>query len=290
MKSPRSEKPRSFMSVWLLLVLSAVASGSFPTAQNVTWVSVNFKTLLTWDPKPTNYSYTVEFSKFGENNQRIPHCIRMSQTECDLTAGLTDLKSKYEADVVSEPLRDMSSDLIEFPRTASEQFCPYQDTIIGSPQFTIDVSKDKQKITIIIEDIPTAVLNAQNQMRTIQDIFKNDLQYKVTYNKAQSTGKKEKTRASNQIELTDLDKGESYCFTVQVLIPSRNINKQLGERSQVKCSPGDDINGVFSPAVIAGGTLAILVIIAVVIAVIIICCKQKEEKNRGKERVPLKGV
>lgn len=66
--------------------------------------------------------------RFGEDNQRIPHCIRMSQTECDLTAGLTDLKSKYEADVVSEPLRDMSSDLIEFPRTASEQFCPYQDS------------------------------------------------------------------------------------------------------------------------------------------------------------------
>lgn len=30
---------------------------------------------------------------------------------------------------------------------------------------------------------------------------------------------------------------------MQVLIPSRSINKQLGERSQVKCSPGDDING-----------------------------------------------
>lgn len=52
----------------------------------------------------------------------------MSETECDLTAELTDLKSKYGADVLSEPLRNMSSELVEFPRTASDQFCPYQDS------------------------------------------------------------------------------------------------------------------------------------------------------------------
>lgn len=36
--------------------------------------------------------------------------------------------------------------------------------------------------------------------------------------------------------LTDLDREESYCFTVQVHIPSRGINKQYGEPSQVQCS------------------------------------------------------
>lgn len=40
-----------------------LCAGSFPRAQNVTWVSFNFKTLLTWSPKPVNYSYTVEYSK-----------------------------------------------------------------------------------------------------------------------------------------------------------------------------------------------------------------------------------
>ncbi|MCI4374417.1 hypothetical protein PGIGA_G00005970 [Pangasianodon gigas] len=273
-----------FVCVWLLCFVNASVSGSFPKAQNVTWVSFNFKTLLTWSPKPTNYSYTVEFSKLGEDNQRTPHCIQMSETECDLTAELRELKSKYGADVLSEPLRGISSDLIEFPRTASAQFCPYQDTIIGSPSFKIEVSKDKRKITLYIEDIPTAVLDAQKQQRTIQDIFKNDLQYKVTYNKAKSSGKKEKRSASSQIELTDLDKGASYCFTVQVYIPSRSINKQLGEESQVQCSEAEDLSFFenYSSAVIAGGIVFIIVIISAVIAVMVICCRrQREAKNGG---------
>ncbi|KAB5586784.1 hypothetical protein PHYPO_G00005530 [Pangasianodon hypophthalmus] len=273
-----------FVCVWLLCFVNASVSGSFPKAQNVTWVSLNFKTLLTWSPKPTNYSYTVEFSKLREDNRRTRNCIRMTETECDLTAELTELNSTYGADVLSEPLRGTFSDLIEFPRTASAEFCPYQDTIIGSPTFKIEVSKDKRKITLYIEDIPTAVLDAQKQKRTIQDIFKNDLQYKVTYNKAKSSGKKEKISASNQIELTDLDKGVSYCFTVQVYIPSRSINKRLGEESQVQCSEVGDLPFLddYSTAVIAGGIVFIIVIISAVIAVIVICCKrQREAKNEG---------
>lgn len=36
-------------------------AASYPRAYNVTWKSTNFKTVLTWDPKPSHlYSYTVE--------------------------------------------------------------------------------------------------------------------------------------------------------------------------------------------------------------------------------------
>lgn len=37
-------------------------SASYPRAYNVTWSSLNFKTILTWEPQPSaDYSYTVEF-------------------------------------------------------------------------------------------------------------------------------------------------------------------------------------------------------------------------------------
>lgn len=40
-------------------------SGSYPPAQNVTWTSVNFKTILSWGPKPSSdYTYTVEYSSW----------------------------------------------------------------------------------------------------------------------------------------------------------------------------------------------------------------------------------
>lgn len=41
---------------------------------------------------------------------------------------------------------------------------------------------------------------------------------------------------TNVIELTDLDHGESYCFSIQAYIPSRTINKQLGKESHFQCS------------------------------------------------------
>ncbi|KAK2854809.1 hypothetical protein Q7C36_006678 [Tachysurus vachellii] len=276
----------SFVPVLLLCFLNVSLSDSFPKAQNVTWFSFNFKTLLTWRPKPTNYSYTVEYSKLGEDNQRASHCIQTTETECDLTAVFTELKSKYSADVLSEALKGMSSDLIEFPRTASELFCPYQDTIIGSPQFKFETRNEERKIILNIDDIPTAVSDAQKRQLTVQDIFQNDLQYKVTYSKAKSSGKKVKISTSRQIELTDLDRGESYCFNVQVFLPSRSINKQHGELSQVQCSSGGNpsILDVYSPAVIGGGILFIVAIISAVIAAIVICSKQRREAKTREKR------
>lgn len=41
-------------------------------------------------------------------------------------------------------------------------------------------------------------------------------------------------------ELTDLDKGKSYCFNVQAYIPSRRTDKQFGEMSQAQCTKDDD--------------------------------------------------
>lgn len=41
---------------------------------------------------------------------------------------------------------------------------------------------------------------------------------------------------SSVIEMTQLDPGESYCFSVQAFIPSRAYSKQLGEESRFQCS------------------------------------------------------
>ncbi|KAI4871259.1 hypothetical protein NFI96_019787 [Prochilodus magdalenae] len=273
--------------------ISSVFYGTFPKAQNVIWVSVNFKTLLSWGPKPVNYSYTVEFNKRGEDDQRSPLCIQTSETECDLTTELNDLKGSYTADVLSEPMRGVISDLTEFPHTTSTPFSPYQDTAIGKPDFKIKVSDDQRKITLYVTDIPTALFDEKKQRLTIRDIFKDELQYKVTYRKAKSSGKKEKFSATSEIELTNLDKGESYCFNVQAYILSRSANKQLGELSHVQCSPEDStsIFEEYSLTVIAVAILGIIVIISLVIAVTVVCCKrQQKARRRGKEGLPLNAI
>ncbi|XP_042365966.1 coagulation factor IIIa [Plectropomus leopardus] len=285
---------RPAAALFLVFFLSTqCASGSYPRAQNVTWKSTNFKTVLTWEPKPTaDYSYTVQFSEDNGNEKRTPHCIRSSATVCDLSSSLTDLNASYEAYVLSEPPLGATSDLIEFPHTISPKFCPYKDTDIGRPDFKLEVSEDKKKTTLYVTDPLTALFKDGRQLN-IRDIFSDQLQYKVTYRKNKSTGKKEYNSKTSAIELTDLDRGESYCFMVQAYIPSRNINKQLGELSHTQCSNDDQqsIFEVYSVGVIAAAIFLILLLIGLIITVTVVCCKRRKKALKsGKEGVPLQNV
>ncbi|XP_030611847.1 coagulation factor III, tissue factor a [Archocentrus centrarchus] len=259
-------------------------SGSYPQAWNVTWKSTNFKTFLTWEPKPSpDYSYTVEFSQVGGNKQRTQYCIRSSATTCDLSNSLTDLKACYVADVLSEPPQGVISDQIEFPHKSSPKFCPYKDTDIDSPDFKLEVSKGKATLTVT--DSLTAHFK-DGVLQNIRDIFSEELQYKVTYWKNKSTGKKVWFSKTSVIEMTNLDQGESYCFQVQAYIPSRSFEKQLGEMSQTLCSKDDDqsIFKVYSPAVIISTIVLILLLIGIIITVIVICCKQRKKVPKSEKK------
>ncbi|XP_071341649.1 coagulation factor IIIa [Trachinotus anak] len=284
-------KPAALFVLFFLCAHSA--SGSYPQAQNVTWTSINFKTFLTWEPKPSaDYSFTVEYSAVGKSRQKNPHCIRSSATVCDLSNSLTDLNACYTADVLSEPPLGVNSDLIEFPYTTSPRFCPYKDTDIGKPDFKLEVSEDKKKTTLYVTDPLTALFKDGRQL-SIRDIFSDQLQYKVTYRRNKSTGKKVMFAKTNVIELTDLDREESYCFSVQAYIPSRSVDKQLGELSHTQCSEdgNQSIFEVYSVGVIAAAIFLILLLIGIIIAVTVVCYKRwRKSLKSGKEGVPLRDV
>ncbi|GAA6219500.1 tissue factor [Lates japonicus] len=283
--------PAALLIVFFLPTFSA--TDLYPKAQNVTWKSTNFKTILSWEPKPSaDYSYTVEFSTVSGGKQRTPHCIRSSGTVCDLSNSLTDLRANYVADVLSEPPLGVTSDIIEPPYTSSPQFCPYKDTEIGRPDFKLEVSGDKKKTTLYVTDPLTAVFKDGRQLN-IRDIFSDELQYKVTYRRNKSTGKKVLISKTNEIELTDLDRGESYCFNVQAYIPSRVGDKQLGELSHTQCSKDDNqsIFEMYSVGVIAAAIFLILLLIGIIIAVTVVCCKRRNKALKsGKEGMPLNDV
>ncbi|XP_014832234.1 PREDICTED: tissue factor-like [Poecilia mexicana] len=282
-------------SLVMVLLSTHCASGaaySYPRAQNVTWSSTNFKTILSWGPRPSaNYSYTVEFFVAGGDRRRNHHCIRSNATMCDLSISLTEIKSCYSADVLSEPPLGTTSDDIEFPHSTSPTFCPYRDTQIGSPTFNLTVHEDKRTVTLHVTDPLTAVFKDDHQL-SIRDIFSDELQYKVSYQKQQSTGSKIQTFSSRVIEITNLDRGESYCFKIQAHIPSRSEN-QFGQLSETKCSHNDEepVLKVYSPAVIAGGILFILLVVGLITAITVIYCSQKRKALKsGTEGCPLRDV
>ncbi|CAN9506538.1 unnamed protein product [Ophioblennius macclurei] len=287
-----AQSPTAVLPLLFSLCLNT-ASGAFPRAQNITWKSTNFKTILNWEPQPSeDFSYTVEFSALGQDKQRIYHCIRSSLTMCDLSSSLTQRDACYTADVLSEPPRGATSELTEFPHSSSSRFCPYTDTVIGRPEFKLKVSDDKKKTTLYVSDPLTALFNDERQL-TVRDVFSEQLQYRVTYRRNKSTGRKVHTSKSNVIELSGLDQGESYCFTVQAYIPSRTTDKQLGEMSETKCSDEDNpsIFKVYSVGVIICAIFLILLLIGIIIAVAVVCCKHRKNHVKAeKERVPLQNV
>uniref|UniRef100_A0A3Q2XVX5 Tissue factor n=1 Tax=Hippocampus comes TaxID=109280 RepID=A0A3Q2XVX5_HIPCM len=263
----------------------------YPTAQTVTWKSTNFKTILTWEPLPTDYSYTVEFSPVARDKQRNSNCIRISTTMCDLTSSLADLNSCYVADVLSEPPLGVTSDLTEFPHTSSSRFCPANDTDIGRPDFKLEVSDNKKTTTLYVTDPLTALFRDGRQLN-IRDIFSDKLHYKVTYRKNKSSGKKVFISPTSVIELSALDQGESYCFNVQAFIPSRSIDKQLGEFSQTQCSDDDEQSffEVYSVGVIVAVILLILLLIIITVVIIVCCRRKKGALKTEKEGVPLQSI
>ncbi|XP_072307327.1 coagulation factor III, tissue factor a [Eucyclogobius newberryi] len=271
---------RLCVSTWLV-------SASFPPAQNITWKSTNFKTVLSWGPEPTaEYSYTVEFAQLNKDRQRNPHCIQSSQTQCDLSSSLSDLQASYTADVLSEPPQGAPLELKEYPYTRSPPFCPYTDTLLLGPSFRLDVSPDQKRTTVQVVDPLTAVFRDGRQL-SIRDVFGDELKYKVTYRRNKSTGKKVVTSRSSELVLSDLDPGESYCFQVQVLVPSRPTSSQLGTLSQTQCTHQRDpsLLDQYSLGVIVGAVLLPLLLVGGLIALIVICClrRNKEQPSEKKE-------
>ncbi|KAL0156445.1 hypothetical protein M9458_047691, partial [Cirrhinus mrigala] len=61
--------------------------------------------------------------------------------------------------------------------------------VIGIPEFKIEVSSDKRKTTLHVTDVPTALFDADKKRLNIRDVFGDELQYRVIYRKAKSTGK-----------------------------------------------------------------------------------------------------
>ncbi|XP_060761492.1 tissue factor-like [Neoarius graeffei] len=278
---------RISVRLFLLIFFSSVSGDApLPRAQNVTWTSLNFKTILTWRSVSEN-THTVEFSQVGKDRQRNPYCIQISHPECDLTGYLHYLKATYTADVLTEI---MTFDPMELPSTQSERFCPYKDTVIGAPQFNVTLDEN-DTIVLHITDQQTALYRDGRHL-TLRDVFKHDLKYSIMYNKAGKTGRKPIVMSdSEEVVMRDLEQGPSYCFRVLVSIASRSVNRKLAKWSLPKCSPALTSNPLteFDP-VMLGTALLVIVTFLVVISVSIVCCCRRRGREKQTEIQVIKEI
>lgn len=281
--------------LWLGVCLSAAVVSSFsdlepPTVENVHWVSVDFKTILKWSVPPSNYTYTVMFSKTGldspdyDDDNTTPECIEISDTECDLTYKLLPYDTTFIADVVTEGIPGQDFDPEEMPHTKSASFNPYRQSELSAVTFSIQKVAERS-VTLNISDPLTGIHSGDKQL-TIRDILKKDLKYKVSYYKSGSTGKRDLVVDSNLPQIPNLDPGQSYCFMVAAYVPSRAKAVQQGAWSSQACTSGFNFPKEVELGTVFQAIFIPLVLLIILVTVVIIycrCCRGKRKASNMQQ-------
>ncbi|XP_057258738.1 tissue factor [Pezoporus wallicus] len=266
----------------LLWSLAAAGNPELPRAVNITWSSINFKTILHWQPKPSGYLYTVEIH--GQTSDTRKKCILTAETECDVTDLLRNVRETYTAHILSVASSGMDN-LEEPPFAVSEKFTPYSQTVLGKPEIQ-NYTQKGSKLNVVFQDPLTPYTFPNGSFQSIRDIFQNDLEYKIYYWKDQSSGKKDAITKSHKFE-ERVDSSKNYCFYIQGIIPSRS-EKRNGQESMVLCtSIGRNILDEYGAEFFIIIAVTVIAIITVVLSVIL--CKHKKAKA-AREKEPLNGV
>ncbi|XP_028608025.1 tissue factor [Grammomys surdaster] len=272
----------TFLGCLLLQVATAAEK-----AVDLTWVSTDFKTILEWRPKPTNYSYIVQISDRSRNWKN--KCYLTTDTECDLTDEIVkDLTWAYEARVLTVPWRNSThgkEDLyathgVEFPSTNAPKFIPYQDTKIGQPMIQ-EFEQDGTKLRVTVKD-PLTLVRQNGTFRTLREVFKKDLSYILTYRKGSSTGRKTNTTETNQF-LIDVEKRTSYCFFVQAVISHRK-NKEKSPESITVCT--EQWKSIVGETFVIVGAVVFLVTIFIIILSVSLCKRRKRKAEQKRKNTP----
>lgn len=271
--------------LWFGVCLSAAAVSSFsdlepPKAENVHWVSLDFKTILKWSVPPSNYTYTVTFSEGDDGDWTAPrHCTLISDTECDLTYELLPYDTTFSADVVTEGMPGQDFDPEEFPHTYSAPFNPYKQSELSAVAISIQKVAERS-VTLNISD-PLTGIHIGNKQLTIRDILKKDLKYKVSYYKSGSTGKRDLVVDSNLPQIPNLDPGQSYCFMVAAFVPSRDKAVQQGAWSPQTCTSGFNFPKEVELGTVFQAIFIPLVLLIILVTVVVIYCRFCRGKRKA---------
>ncbi|XP_038649820.1 coagulation factor IIIa [Scyliorhinus canicula] len=264
-----------------MVCFHGAAGASLQPVTNLKWTSFNFRTTLQWESTSNGAVYTVRVRGVQTDWARKRECTRIRTTSCDMTSMMQNVTERYVAEVFT--LNANITDEIEEPPVAEST--PIQllsETEIGEPNFKL-FQNSSREARLLIEDTVTSIRFSNNTPKTLRDIYGPNLQYKVTYWKDGTSGKRDKT-TNNQVVLIKVDEGVTYCFSVEIKITSPYKH---GPRSQAKCTKVQNPEyGLGFYAFIIVGTLVVL---SVIIGVTVCLCRRKAAHSKS-ETNPLKAV
>ncbi|XP_053163897.1 interleukin-10 receptor subunit beta isoform X2 [Hemicordylus capensis] len=235
---------------WLYLIYSCLfwsVHGIVPDPQNVRISSINFDSILQWDPpnlQEENLTYTVQYQDIY-SYQFSDLCSRIACTECNIT------KLPKLGDHI---IRVRTESEKEKSKWVNISFEPLRDTTIGPPD--VYVKSTSGVLYVEVTDPPITNIRDYSSL-SIKGIYGSSMTYKMLiWKKDYDEQVRDENIMHNSIILSDLDPGTTYCLKVQVLI--REMNKK-GEWSNVFCHRTND-SGV-NPVQLTVILLSVLVLL-----------------------------
>ncbi|XP_052607089.1 interleukin-20 receptor subunit alpha isoform X2 [Peromyscus californicus insignis] len=203
----------------LLLTASGLAvpcvSGGLPKPTNITFLSVNMKNVLHWNPpqglRGVEVTYTVQYFIYGQKKWlSASECRSISRTYCDLSAETSDYEHQYYAKVKAIQETKCSE------WTETGRFYPFLETQVGPPE--VALTSGEKFISITLTAPEKWKRNPTDDSVSMQQIYSN-LRYNVSVYDTKSRRRWSQCIANSTLVLSWLEPSTLYCVHVESLVP-----------------------------------------------------------------------
>lgn len=211
--------PRLLLPLLLLLLAASgraapCVSGGLPKPTNITFMSINMKNVLHWNPPEGQHgaevTYTVQYFIYGQKKWlTVSECRSINRTYCDLSAETSDYEHQYYAKV--QAIRDTKcSEWVETGR-----FYPFLETQVGPPEVVLKTGE--KSISIVLTAPEKWKINPKDDPVSMQQIYSN-LKFNVSvYNTKSRTWSQYITNST--LEFSWLEPSTLYCVHVESFVP-----------------------------------------------------------------------
>ncbi|XP_077855584.1 interleukin-20 receptor subunit alpha isoform X1 [Macaca mulatta] len=234
MRAPSSPALRPLLPPLLLLLLAApwglavpCVSGGLPKPANITFLSINMKNVLQWNPpeclQGVKVTYTVQyFIRYGQKKWlNKSECRNINRTYCDLSAETSDYEHQYYAKVKAIWGTNCSK------WAESGRFYPFLETQIGPPE--VALTTDEKSISVVLTAPEKWKRNPEDLPVSMQQIYSN-LKYNVSVSNTKSNRTWSQCVTNHTLVLTWLEPNTLYCVHVESFVPGPPRRAQPSEK------------------------------------------------------------
>ncbi|XP_003898170.2 interleukin-20 receptor subunit alpha isoform X2 [Papio anubis] len=233
MRAPSSPALRPLLPPLLLLLLAApwgravpCVSGGLPKPANITFLSINMKNVLQWNPpeclQGVKVTYTVQYFIYGQKKWlNKSECRNINRTYCDLSAETSDYEHQYYAKVKAIWGTNCSK------WAESGRFYPFLETQIGPPE--VALTTDEKSISVVLTAPEKWKRNPEDLPVSMQQIYSN-LKYNVSVSNTKSNRTWSQCVTNHTLVLTWLEPNTLYCVHVESFVPGPPRRAQPSEK------------------------------------------------------------